>query len=76
MREIVIDTETTGLNHKAGDRIVEVGCVSLLITLQQTKHYNFIVRSKKKCQNPHKKSQEFQTTFLKTKKPSKRTIKN
>ena len=30
MREIVLDTETTGLNHKAGDRIIEVGCVELL----------------------------------------------
>ena len=29
MREIVIDTETTGLNYKAGDRIIEVGCVEL-----------------------------------------------
>ncbi len=30
MREIVLDTETTGLNAKGGDRIVEVGCVELL----------------------------------------------
>ena len=30
MREIVIDTETTGLSHKAGDRIIEVGCVELV----------------------------------------------
>jgi len=29
MREIVIDTETTGLNYKGGDRIIEVGCVEL-----------------------------------------------
>jgi DNA polymerase III, epsilon subunit, Proteobacterial len=29
MREIVIDTETTGLSHKTGDRIIEVGCVEL-----------------------------------------------
>ncbi len=29
MREVVIDTETTGLNYKAGDRIIEVGCVEL-----------------------------------------------
>ncbi len=30
MREIVLDTETTGLNHGGGDRIVEIGCVELL----------------------------------------------
>ncbi len=29
MREIVIDTETTGLDYKSGDRIIEVGCVEL-----------------------------------------------
>jgi len=28
-REIVLDTETTGLNANGGDRIVEIGCVEL-----------------------------------------------
>jgi DNA polymerase-3 subunit epsilon len=30
MREIVFDTETTGLDPKQGDRIVEVGCIELI----------------------------------------------
>jgi len=30
MREIVLDTETTGLDATAGDRIIEIGCVELL----------------------------------------------
>ncbi|HET9350564.1 MAG TPA: DNA polymerase III subunit epsilon [Burkholderiales bacterium] len=30
MKQIVLDTETTGLNPKLGDRIIEVGCVELL----------------------------------------------
>lgn len=30
MREIILDTETTGLDPAAGDRIVEIGCVELL----------------------------------------------
>ncbi len=30
MREIVLDTETTGLDPNKGDRLVEVGCVELL----------------------------------------------
>lgn len=30
MRQIVLDTETTGLNAKNGDRIVEIGCVELV----------------------------------------------
>lgn len=30
MREIVLDTETTGLDPRSGDRLVEIGCVELL----------------------------------------------
>ncbi|MFX9604617.1 exonuclease domain-containing protein, partial [Acinetobacter baumannii] len=30
MREIVLDTETTGLDPLRGDRLVEVGCVEIL----------------------------------------------
>lgn len=30
MRQIVLDTETTGLNARLGDRIIEIGCVELV----------------------------------------------
>ena len=30
MREIVLDTETTGLSPEKGDRVVEIGCVELI----------------------------------------------
>ncbi|MDA7787602.1 DNA polymerase III subunit epsilon [Sphingomonadaceae bacterium] len=30
MREIVFDTETTGLDPKTGDRMVEIGCVEMI----------------------------------------------
>ena len=30
MRQIVLDTETTGLNPRTGDRVIEVGCVELV----------------------------------------------
>ena len=29
MKEIVLDTETTGLNVRDGHRIVEIGCLEL-----------------------------------------------
>lgn len=29
MRQVVLDTETTGLNARNGDRVVEIGCVEL-----------------------------------------------
>jgi DNA polymerase-3 subunit epsilon len=30
MRQIVLDTETTGLEHSAGHRIIEIGCVEIV----------------------------------------------
>jgi len=30
MRQIILDTETTGLNARSGDRIIELGCVELV----------------------------------------------
>ena len=30
MRQIVLDTETTGLEHSQGHRVIEIGCVELL----------------------------------------------
>ena len=30
MREIIFDTETTGLDPKSGDRVVEIGCIEMV----------------------------------------------
>jgi DNA polymerase-3 subunit epsilon len=30
MREIILDTETTGLNPQGGDRLIEIGCIELV----------------------------------------------
>lgn len=30
LREIVLDTETTGLSHRTGDRLIEIACVELV----------------------------------------------
>ena len=41
MKEVVLDTETTGLSFKDGHRIVEIGCVELdnLIPTKKVFHY-------------------------------------
>jgi len=42
MRQIVLDTETTGLSAENGDRIIEIGCVELLnrkLTGNNLHHY-------------------------------------
>jgi DNA polymerase-3 subunit epsilon len=39
-REIVLDTETTGLSPVTGDRIVEIGCVELINHIPTGRHYH------------------------------------
>ena len=40
MREIVFDTETTGLNPAGGDRLVEIGCVEMFNRVETGRHYH------------------------------------
>lgn len=42
MRQIILDTETTGLNPLTGDRIIEIGCLEMIdrrLTGKQLHHY-------------------------------------
>ncbi len=43
MREIVLDTETTGFDPAAGDRLVEIGCVELINHLATGKTYHVYI---------------------------------
>lgn len=43
MREIVLDTETTGLDPANGDRIVEIGCLELVNRLPTGKTYHVYI---------------------------------
>jgi DNA polymerase-3 subunit epsilon len=40
MRQIVLDTETTGLNARLGDRIIELGCVELASRRPTGNHFH------------------------------------
>jgi DNA polymerase-3 subunit epsilon len=40
VREIVFDTETTGLNPAGGDRIVEIGCVEMHNRVETGRHFH------------------------------------
>jgi DNA polymerase-3 subunit epsilon len=40
MREIVLDTETTGLDPSGGDRVVEIGCVELINHIPSGKRFH------------------------------------
>jgi DNA polymerase-3 subunit epsilon len=51
MRQIVLDTETTGLNPRTGDRVIEIGCVELVNrTLTGNNFHRYI--------NPERESDE------------------
>ena len=43
MREIVLDTETTGLDPAAGHRIVEIGCIELVNHIATGRHFHTYV---------------------------------
>src|SRR4051794_15817175 len=51
MRQIVLDTETTGLNPKSGDRIIEIGCVELMNRQLTGNNFHFYI-------NPERDSEE------------------
>ena len=40
LREIVLDTETTGIDSTKGDRIIEIGCVELINHVPSGRHYH------------------------------------
>jgi DNA polymerase-3 subunit epsilon len=43
LREIVLDTETTGTDHAKGDRIIEIGCVELLNHIPTGRTYHVYI---------------------------------
>ncbi|MGO4570771.1 DNA polymerase III subunit epsilon [Microvirga sp. 2TAF3] len=43
LREIVLDTETTGTEHANGDRVIEIGCVELLNHIPTGKSYHVYI---------------------------------
>jgi DNA polymerase-3 subunit epsilon len=51
MRQIVLDTETTGLSAADGDRIIELGCVELVARKHSGRHLHLYF-------NPDRKSHE------------------
>ncbi len=51
MRQVVLDTETTGLNAKLGDRVIEIGCLELLNRRPTGNHFHRYL-------NPERASEE------------------
>jgi DNA polymerase-3 subunit epsilon len=39
-RQVILDTETTGLNARLGDRVIEIGCIELLSRRVTDRHFH------------------------------------
>ena len=63
MRELVLDTETTGLDHESGDRIVEIGIVELYNHIKTGKYFHYYINPERqsdiKAEKIHGLSKEF-----------------
>lgn len=66
-REIVLDTETTGLNPKGGDRLVEVGCVELVNKVRTGKTFHRYLNPERQVPEEVVRIHGLSTEFLKDK---------
>ena len=64
MREIVLDTETTGLDFNNGDRIIEVGCVELANHIPTGNNLQFYCSTEKKVNEEALKISGLSNEFL------------
>ena len=51
VREIVLDTETTGLDPKSGHKIVEIGCIELINHLPTDNHFHVYLNPKREMED-------------------------
>ena len=68
MREIVLDTETTGLSTKEGHRIVEIGCIELKEQIPTKNFFHCLLNPEKKVSEDAFKIHGYSDEFLLNKK--------
>ncbi|NDF44282.1 MAG: DNA polymerase III subunit epsilon, partial [Betaproteobacteria bacterium] len=67
MRQIFLDTETTGLSAENGDRIIEIGCVELLNRKLTGNNLHFYVNPERDSHEDALKVHGISNEFLKDK---------
>jgi DNA polymerase-3 subunit epsilon len=66
MREIVLDTETTGLSPSEGDRIVEIACLELIDRKPTGKYFQSYVNPERRSHPIARRIHGLSSAFLKT----------
>lgn len=64
MREIVLDTETTGFKANDGDRLVEIGCVELFNRIPTGREYHVYINPERDVPSEAEKVHGLSTQFL------------
>jgi DNA polymerase III subunit epsilon len=67
MREIILDTETTGLSPLTGDRLVEIGCVELINHIPSGKTYHVYLNPERDMPKEAEAVHGLSSSFLKDK---------
>ena len=68
MKEIVLDTETTGISVKEGHRIVEIGCIELDNLIPTKNNFHFYLNPERKVSEQAFKIHGYSDEFLSEKK--------
>jgi len=71
MKEIVLDTETTGISVKEGHRIVEIGCIELDNLIPTKNKFHFYLNPERKVSEKALKIHGYTDEFLSDKKKFK-----
>lgn len=67
MRQIVLDTETTGISHEQGHRIIEIGCLELVNRKLTGSHFQVYLNPKRKVDDGAFRVHGISTEFLQDK---------
>ncbi len=67
MRQIILDTETTGIGHEQGHRIIEIGCVELIDRKLTGKHYHIYLNPEREVEEGAFRVHGISTEFLQDK---------
>ncbi|MGL4394924.1 MAG: DNA polymerase III subunit epsilon, partial [Hyphomicrobium sp.] len=67
MREIVLDTETTGFDFKKGDRLIEIGCIELFNRIPTGAEYHAFINPERDVPAEAEAVHGINSAFLKDK---------